>query len=286
MRRQRVRKTKKEKGTVGCPFLEYGKNAVKNMPTTKEISLTYTEIKTAIRPVTAQPTVGVVIVAAGTATRMRGQNKIFLPLCGQPVLLRSIAAFQLHPRVVRVVVVTRDEWIADVERMVSQADQTKVTDIVTGGNCREESVRCGLETFSVGEVPDLVLVHDAARPLVSSSVIDRVIQGAEQFGAAVPAVLVKDTVKKIGPLGRIEETLPRECLVNIQTPQGFKTTLLQTAMQQAGENLCVFTDDAAVVETIGAAVYTVEGDYRNIKITTPEDQWVAIAYLTGGEGME
>ena len=107
--------------------------------------------------------------------------------------------------------------------------------------------------------------------MVSSALIDRVIGGVEEFSAVIPAVPVKDTIKKIAKLGKVEQTVDRENLVNIQTPQGFLVSVFESALEKSGDDISAFTDDAAIVEAQGISVYSVMGDYRNIKITTPED---------------
>jgi 2-C-methyl-D-erythritol 4-phosphate cytidylyltransferase len=169
--------------------------------------------------------------------------------------------------------------ILPLQKIADQGGFLKVTDIIKGGNCREESVRLGFERLIKNENIKTVLIHDGARPLVSKEVIDRVITAVEEFSAVVPAVPVKDTIKKTGALGRVECTVDRENLVNIQTPQGFKVECFKEALLTAGKNLEQFTDDASIVEASGKWVYTVMGDYKNIKITTPEDMVLAEAYL-------
>lgn len=222
---------------------------------------------------------GVIIVAAGSSSRMGGINKIISPLCGIPVIQRTIFAFEKIAAVKSIVIVTKDDMIADMQRIISDAGFAKVTDIVSGGKSREESVKNGFDFLSKDCAIKKVLVHDGARPIVSDDVINRVINAADSFGAAIPAVAVKDTVKRVGTLGRVEETLIRDGLVNIQTPQGFKTEVLSDAFLKSGDDLSKYTDDSSLVEAAGNDVYTVMGDYKNIKITTPEDMLIATAYI-------
>lgn len=226
-----------------------------------------------------EKTVGVVIVAAGSASRMGGANKITASLKGKPVISHTLSAFEQNPLVGDIVLVTREDMILPLQKIADQGGFLKVTDIIKGGNCREESVRLGFERLIKNENIKTVLIHDGARPLVSKEVIDRVITAVEEFSAVVPAVPVKDTIKKTGALGRVECTVDRENLVNIQTPQGFKVECFKEALLKAGKNLEQFTDDASIVEAAGKWVYTVMGDYKNIKITTPEDMVLAEAYL-------
>lgn len=247
---------------------------------TKTFELTYTKTDA------ANSTVGVIIVAAGSASRMGGINKILADLCGRPVISRALAAFNSHPTVGDIVIVTRDDMILDLQNIVDKGGFLKVTDIIEGGDCREASVKNGFERLIKNKNIKTVLVHDGARPLVSKDVIDRVIKASEEFFATVPAVAVKDTIKRVGALGKVEQTVDRKGLVNIQTPQGFSGAVLKDAFEKAGEDLSCFTDDASLAENAGHNVYTVEGDYKNIKITTPEDIAVAAALLSLNEEEE
>ena len=240
---------------------------------TKTFELTYTKTDS------SNASVGVIIVAAGSASRMGGVNKILAPLCQKPTICHTISAFNNNPLVSEIVLVTRDDMILDLQKLADEYGFLKVTDIITGGNCREESVKKGFERLIKNAKIKTVLVHDGARPLVSQEVINRVVNGAEEFLAVIPAVPVKDTVKKIGALGKVEETVDRSNLVNIQTPQGFSVPLLREAFEKAGDDLSAFTDDASIVESAENPVYTVMGDYKNIKITTPEDLILAELYL-------
>ncbi|MBQ7108633.1 MAG: 2-C-methyl-D-erythritol 4-phosphate cytidylyltransferase [Clostridia bacterium] len=240
---------------------------------TKTFELSY--IKTADN----NASVGVIIVAAGSASRMGGVNKILAPLMQKPVICHTIEAFNSHPLVSDIVLVTRNNMILDLQKITDQYGFLKVTDIIEGGNCREESVKKGFERLTKNPKIKTVLIHDGARPLVSEQVINRVINAAEEFSATVPAVPVKDTIKKVGALGKVEQTVDREGLVNIQTPQGFSVELFKSALQKAGDDLSRFTDDASIAEAASYSVYTVMGDYKNIKITTPEDIFLAEAYF-------
>lgn len=246
----------------------------------KAFSLDYTEIKPeTIGAGDAFASAGAVIVAAGASTRMGGQNKILLPLVGIPVVVRAAMAFQRHPAVQKIVLVTSAPQIPDLQRLTEAYGLSKVCQIVVGGESREQSVKNGFLALTAGGEIETVLIHDGARPLVSGDVIDRVLAAVHSFSAAVPAVPLKDTVKRVGKLGKIEHTVDRATLAAVQTPQGFSAELFDTALQKAGEALSSLTDDAAVAESAGFPVYTVAGDYRNIKITTPEDIRVAEAYL-------
>ena len=240
---------------------------------TKTFSLEYTKTDS------VNASVGVIIVAAGAASRMGGINKILAPISGRPVIAHTISAFNSNPNILDIVLVTRNDMILDLQKIADEYGFLKVTDIVEGGSCREESVKKGFERLNKNPAIKTVLVQDGARPLASEEVINRVIKAAEEFSATVPAVPVKDTIKKVGALGKVTKTVDRANLVNIQTPQGFGVETFKIALEKAGEDLSSFTDDASVTEAAGIPVYTVLGDYKNIKITTPEDIVLAEAYL-------
>jgi 2-C-methyl-D-erythritol 4-phosphate cytidylyltransferase len=144
---------------------------------------------------------------------------------------------------------------------------------VEGGKEREDSVALGLEAVPPG-IP-LVLVHDAARPFVSAAVIEGVLAGAARWGAVVPGIPVTDTIKLTRPDGKVVSTLPRPLLAAVQTPQGFKTELLQKAFRKLGRRCSKLTDDGAVAQAAGYSVRIVPGDLGNFKITTPQDLYRA-----------
>lgn len=245
---------------------------------TKTFSLEYTKTDS------VNASVGVIIVAAGSASRMGGVNKILAPLSGRPVIAHTLSAFNSSPDVSDIVLVTRGDMILDLQNIADEYGFFKVTDIIEGGNCREESVKKGFERLIKNPAIKTVLIHDGARPLVSGGLISSVVNSTEEFSATVPAVPVKDTVKRVGALGKVAETVDRTNLVNIQTPQGFSVERFKTALERAGEELSRFTDDASIAEAADIPVYTVMGDYKNIKLTTPEDMLLAEAYLKLIEG--
>lgn len=245
---------------------------------TKTFELSYTKTSD------QNGSVGVIIVAAGSASRMGGVNKILTPICQKPVICHTISVFNNNPLVSDIVLVTREDMVLNLQNIINDYGFLKVSDVITGGDCREASVKKGFERLKKNEKIKTVLIHDGARPLVSNDVINRVINAAEEFSAVVPAVSVKDTIKKVGALGKVEQTVDRQNLVNIQTPQGFSVSLLSEAFEKTGEDLSRFTDDASIAEAAGYPVYTVMGDYKNIKITTPEDIILADAYFKAMEG--
>ena len=238
---------------------------------TKTFELTYTKTDS------SNASVGVIIVAAGSASRMGGVNKILAPLCQKPTICHTISAFNNNPLVSEIVLVTRDDMILDLQKLADEYGFLKVTDIITGGSCREESVKKGFERITKNQNIKNVLIHDGARPLISQKVITSVINAVEEFLAVIPVVKAKDTMKRIDTLGKVEQTLAN--IVNVQTPQGFSVPLLREAFEKAKDDLSAFTDDASIVESAENPVYTVMGDYKNIKITTPEDLILAELYL-------
>lgn len=204
------------------------------------------------------------IVAAGRGQRFGSDlPKQYLSLKGEPILRHALRAFCSHPGISGV-------WAAihpdDADLFANAAQGLPVT-WTAGGATRQESVRLGLEAMA-GAAPDLVLVHDGARPMVSAGLIGRVIAALGTAEAVVPAVAVIDTLKRVAGT-RIAETVSRDNLVRVQTPQGFRFATLRAAHQKAaGENL---TDDAAVMERAGHGVITVPGEEMNIKVTTTDD---------------
>ena len=213
---------------------------------------------------------GAVIVAAGNASRMGGVDKVMAPLGGEPMIVRTVRQFQACDAIREIVVVTRPDLIVPIMDLCHGFD--KVRAVVVGGPNRESSVHMGLNTLS--KKCKLVAVQDGARPLVSWQLIDRVVRAANTYGAAAPAVPVKDTVKMVAG-GLVEHTPDRSGLRAVQTPQVFDFDLLRGALAEAGRKKWSITDDCSAVEKLGVKVRIVEGDERNIKITTPMDLKIA-----------
>lgn len=230
-----------------------------------------------------RPMCSAVIVAAGQSTRMQGQDKIFALLDDMPVLLRTLKVFERNDGVAEIIVVVQDCALTMAADLCHQHGITKVKLIVPGGKTRLESVYAGV--FNVSKQTQLIAIHDGARPLVTDAVIDRAIALAAIHHAAVPAVPVKDTVKKIHK-GVVEETPARETLYAVQTPQVFDADLIKCALQNALDKQLPVTDDCMAVEALGAAVYVSAGDDENIKITLPADLVVARAILNSREEKE
>ena len=220
-----------------------------------------------------------VVPAAGSSTRM-GQDKLLLPLGEQPVLLHTLRALDACPYITEIVVVTREELIVPIGQLCRDAALEKVRKVIVGGATRSHSVLAGLGELS--QDAELAAIHDGARPLVSQAVLEAVIRRASECGAAAPAVPVKDTVKRARD-GLVTATLDRAELRAVQTPQVFQVDLIKTALQKALEDGAELTDDCAAVERLGIGVALTEGDYCNLKLTTPEDLAVAEALLAWRE---
>jgi len=227
-------------------------------------------ISKALRKVLRLRCCGAVIVAAGTASRMGGIDKVMAPIQGQPMIRRTVEQFQNCDAIREIVIVTRTDLVDTVWQLCEDFDKVKA--VAIGGNSRQESVAAGIEMMS--KDVQLVAIHDGARPLITVEVIDRTVRAANTYGAAAPAVAVKDTVKVVDG-GIVKNTPDRSTLRAIQTPQVFDLDLLKGALQKANEDGAQVTDDCSAVERIGFSVKIVEGDERNIKVTTPMDLTVA-----------
>ena len=217
---------------------------------------------------------GAVIVAAGNASRMGGIDKVMAPLEGEPMICRTVRTFQNSDVIKEIVVVTRPDLIASMTALFQS--YTKVKAVVEGGKSRDESVALGLNALS--KKVKLAAIQDGARPLITPEVIDRTVRAAHSYGAAAPAVPVKDTIKVVqGSI--VKETPDRSQLRAVQTPQVFDIDLLRAAMKKAREDEAAITDDCSAVERLGMSVRIVEGDERNIKVTTPMDLMIATMLL-------
>ena len=237
-----------------------------------EFQLEYVEVES------DKPVVSAIVVAAGSGQRM-GKDKQFLPLLGIPVLARTLLAFQSCDSVRDIVIVAKEEAIPDVERLIDTYAITKAVSVVAGGKERQDSVANGISALSDDTV--YVAIHDGARPLITPEEISNVISVAGETGAAALAVPVKDTIKRVDNNRKIIETPIRSTLMAMQTPQVFNLQLYKKAMAIANSFGASVTDDCQIVEMSGHSVYTVEGSYRNIKLTTPEDVLFAELLLKG-----
>ena len=221
-------------------------------------------------------TCAAVIVAAGSARRMQGIDKIMAPIGGIPMLLRTVQAMAASERINEIVIVTRADLIKRVKALCSA--EKKVCAVTAGGESRAESVLCGLRQVH----SELVAIHDGARPLVTPQVIDSTVCAAETYGAAAPAIAVHDTIK-VAVDGIVKETPDRRTLFAVQTPQVFFLEHIQTALAEALSCGIALTDDCSAAEAAGMQVYLTRGSEENRKITVPTDLILAEAILKGRE---
>ena len=221
-------------------------------------------------------TCAAVIVAAGSARRMQGIDKIMAPIGGIPMLLRTVQAMAASERINEIVIVTRADLIKRVQALCSA--EKKVCAVTAGGESRAESVLCGLRQVH----SELVAIHDGARPLVTPQVIDSAVCAAETYGAAAPAIAVHDTIK-VAVDGIVKETPDRRTLFAVQTPQVFFLERIQTALAEALSCGIALTDDCSAAEAAGMQVYLTQGSEENRKITVPTDLILAEAILKGRE---
>ena len=217
---------------------------------------------------------GAVIVAAGNASRMGGIDKVMAPIGGEPMIRRTVRAFQTCEVVREIVIVTRPDLLEEIMELCK--DYGKVTAVIAGGSSRQESVENGLGALS--SKVKVAAIHDGARPLVTEAVIDRAVRAGSTYGAAIPAVPVKDTIKTVKG-GLVTATPERSRLQAVQTPQVFDIDLLKAALKKAYDDEVTVTDDAGAVEQLGMKVKVVSGDERNIKVTTPLDLKIAEVFL-------
>ena len=213
---------------------------------------------------------GAVIVAAGSASRMGGIDKVMAPLGGEPMVVRTVRQFQNCDAIREIVIVTRADLLIPISDLCHGFDKVKA--VVVGGNSRDESVWQGLNALS--DKVKLVAVQDGARPFADWQLIDRVVRCANSYGAAAPAIPGKDTIKIVKG-GIVASTPNRSELQAVQTPQVFDFDLLRGALQKAKADGAAITDDCSAVERLGMSVRIVAGDEKNIKITTPLDLKIA-----------
>ncbi|MBQ4566350.1 MAG: 2-C-methyl-D-erythritol 4-phosphate cytidylyltransferase [Oscillospiraceae bacterium] len=220
-----------------------------------------------------------VIVAAGTAQRMQGIDKMLAPLSGEPVLLRSFRALAKSGKIRRIYLVTREDLLGEVEALCGKEE--KFAGAVCGGSSRAESVLRGL---GAAEEAELIAIHDGARPLATVALIDAAIDAAARYGAAAPAIPVHDTIKRVKD-GFVQETPDRSSLYAVQTPQVFAQPLIVSALCTAMEQGIPLTDDCSAVEAMGKPVFLTPGSPENLKITVPSDLILAEAIIKEREGL-
>ena len=219
-----------------------------------------------------------VFPAAGSSKRMGGGvNKNLLELAGEPILLRTLKTFSRVERINFLIVAVAAHEVETVEKLLRGAQGLKPWRVTVGGSERQYSIANGLKLLP--DDAQIVLVHDAARPLVTVQTINEVIDAAEQFGGAIAAIPEKNTIKVIDAQGFVRYTPPRAELVSVLTPQGFRREILLQAYDRAAKENFLGTDDSSLVERLGVRVKVVAGGYQNIKITTPEDIRIAETFL-------
>jgi 2-C-methyl-D-erythritol 4-phosphate cytidylyltransferase len=225
-----------------------------------------------------QMNVSVILPAAGLGTRMgKTSKKQFLHLDGAPILVHTLRRFAKVESVREIIIACRPEDMEDVRQMVASETQAKPVRLVPGGDSRQESVEHALSTVSAES--ELVAVHDAVRPFLSQEMIEHVIREAAESGAAILGIVPVDTVKQVH-LNRIQTTISRDRLVLAQTPQVFRTELLQRAFAKAKADEFIGTDESSLVERLEEVeVRVVAGSDRNIKITKPTDLDLAKHFL-------
>ncbi len=221
--------------------------------------------------------VSAIIAAAGDSQRMGHIDKMFAPISGRPVLARVIDTFQKCKSIDQIIVVMSSKNLEECRRLAAREGWHKLTDICLGGKQRQDSVAEGLKRLKYAA---WVVIHDGARPLVTTDLIDKGLEAAKETGAAVAAVAVTDTIKVAGTGDIVRQTLPRQNLRAVQTPQVFRIDVIQNTYQHVFGDV---TDDASLVERAGYKVKLYPGSYDNIKITTPADLATVEALWKGHE---
>lgn len=219
----------------------------------------------------------VIIPAAGQGKRMgAGKNKLLLTLEGVPILIHTLRVFETDAECAGIILAINPSDEQQFKSLLKEYGIHKVSSLVTGGKERQDSVYNGL--MAVHSLDGIVLVHDAARPFIRIETIHNLVEAASKEGGSIVAVPVKDTIKKAAN-GRVAETVERSSLWSVQTPQAFRASVLLEAHNKAMREQFIGTDESSLVERIPHPVSIIEGDYDNIKLTTPEDLYFAEAIL-------
>ncbi len=215
----------------------------------------------------------VVVVAAGNSLRM-GKDKLMLPLCGVPILARTLMSLNACQAIDEIIVVTRKEKLSDIGAMKDEYGLTKLKKILVGGATRTESALAGVS--EADKRAKIICIHDGVRPFVTNEIVEDAVHYAVLYQAAAPALPVKDTIKSVKN-GVVVETPDRSSLFAVQTPQAFQADIIKAALTAAVTGGHTYTDDCAAVEAIGVRTYLSRGSEENIKITTPPDLFLAEA---------
>lgn len=224
----------------------------------------------------AAPKCSAVIVAAGSSVRM-GSDKLAAQLGSASVLMRTLRVFESSEYVNEIVIVTRMDKVSEIADLCAHEGLSKISKVVAGGKTRMESSLIGVS--AVKSSAKLIAIHDAARPLVSETLIKRVVCAAAEHMAAVPVIPSTDTLKVVDADNRVVGTVDRETTYRVQTPQVFDAILIKGALTKAAEKGLALSDDSAAMDMTGFKSFTVAGEEDNIKITTPRDLMIAEAIL-------
>lgn len=220
----------------------------------------------------------VIVVAAGSSTRMQGLNKQFMPILGVPVIARTLMAFENCLDISKIIIVAASDHILDMQLICEKYAFVKVCDIVVGGNNRHQSVMNGINRLDTSDTK--ILIHDGARPFIENVTISEVANALKNFDAALCVSKINDTVKSIDDNGIVQSTVDRSTLYAAQTPQGVDVKKYIVACNTLSE-VESYTDDASIMEAAGYTVKAVIGNGKNIKITTPDDIAIAEALVKG-----
>jgi 2-C-methyl-D-erythritol 4-phosphate cytidylyltransferase len=219
----------------------------------------------------------VALIAAGGQGKRMGTSisKQYLKIRNKPILIRTIEHFENSSFVDEVILIANEEQY--ILENIKEYSFSKVSKIVPGGKERQDSVYNGLK--SIEDKDCLVLIHDGARPFVGADDIEKVLNQALKYDGVSLGVMVKDTIKQINDMGTVDKTLDRPRLRSVQTPQAFKYESIKAAHDRARDQNYIGTDDCSLIERLGGRVVIVEGSYKNIKITTPEDLNIAEKFM-------
>lgn len=223
-------------------------------------------------------TCSAIIAAAGTSQRCKGEDKLFSTINGIPAIAYSIGVFEKCEFVRDIVIVSRRERIEDIAEICRKSNFDKVSKVMVGGATRHDSVLNGI--YAASPKSELIAIHDAARPCIDIDIVNKAIIAAGKYHAAAPAIAVTSTLKRVSN-NIISETIDRDGLFEIQTPQVFRAEIIKAALTNAKKKEFNITDDCMAAEQIGVPVHIVEGSGRNIKITVKEDLDIAELIIKG-----
>lgn len=219
--------------------------------------------------------VSVIIAAAGESKRFGKKDKLLIKIAQKPLIIHTLICFEKNKKVDNIILVVKKSKITKYKKLVEEYNIKKVKRIIPGGSTRQASSFCGLK--AIDKDTDVVLIHDGARPNISDKLINKIVENTRKFGAAIPVLSVRDTLKIIKD-NYVLSTPLRENIFFVQTPQGFKYEVIWEAYQRGENKNKCFTDDAQLLEGTKNKIRAVKGEHQNIKITTPEDLY----FMQGG----